>query len=187
MINFEFWQVTDDQPQAALKSMINFDAPILCTDWSPDCSKIYAGGTDNKVKVWDIQPEMKLMVTGSWDKTLRYWDLRSPKEPVISVNLPERVYGLDVHCTMMAVATADHKIRVYNLDIQNIEYTSMDSPLKHQTRSIACFKDLSGFAVGSIEGRVAIEYIDDKKSQSFLFRCHREPTPGSTVDNVQCQ
>lgn len=36
-----------------------------------------------------------------------------------------------------------------------------ESPLKHQTRAVAGFPDGSGFAVGSIEGKVAMEYLDD--------------------------
>lgn len=46
----------------------------------------------------------------------------------------------------------------------------MPSPLKHQTRTVACFADGASFAVGSIEGRVAIQYVaDDKVRFSFLF------------------
>jgi mRNA export factor len=41
--------------------------------------------------------------------------------------------------------------------VQNIE-----SPLKMQTRCIANFTDKSGFAVGSIEGRVAIQQVEEK-------------------------
>jgi len=36
------------------------------------------------------------------------------------------------------------------------------SPLKWQTRVVSCFPQGNGFAVGSIEGRVGIQYIDDK-------------------------
>jgi cell cycle arrest protein BUB3 len=36
-----------------------------------------------------------------------------------------------------------------------------DSSLKYQTRCVRFFPNGSGMAVGSIEGRVAIEYLDD--------------------------
>ena len=35
----------------------------------------------------------------------------------------------------------------------------MVSPLKWQTRVVSCFPAANGFAVGSIEGRVAIQYV----------------------------
>jgi mRNA export factor len=41
-------------------------------------------------------------------------------------------------------------------------YKTITSPLKWQTRVVSCFTDASGFAVGSIEGRCAIQYVDDK-------------------------
>ncbi len=41
----------------------------------------------------------------------------------------------------------------------------MPSPLKWQTRVVACFPSANGFAIGSVEGRVAIQYIDEKVGQ----------------------
>jgi mRNA export factor len=55
---------------------------------------------------------------------------------------------------------------------------TMQSPLKFQSRCIAAFADTSGFALGSIEGRVAIQYLDAKNesygSFPFVFRAHAE-------------
>ena len=56
---------------------------------------------------------------------------------------------------------------------------TMTSPLKQQTRCVANFTDKSGFAVGSIEGRVALQYIQETdQSKNFSFKCHRD---GSNV------
>lgn len=41
---------------------------------------------------------------------------------------------------------------------------SQDSPLKQQTRTVSCFPTAKGFAVGSIEGRVAIQHMDKDAS-----------------------
>ena len=51
------------------------------------------------------------------------------------------------------------------------------TPLKHQLRSMDIFPSKDGFAVGSIEGRVAIEMIDNNeaKKKNFSFKCHRHP------------
>lgn len=77
----------------------------------------------------------------------------------------------------------------------------MPSPLKWQTRVVSCFPNATGFAVGSVEGRVAIQcvplftlhttfssqlacpsprYIEEKDSSSnFSFKCHRQDQGGS--------
>jgi cell cycle arrest protein BUB3 len=52
-----------------------------------------------------------------------------------------------------------------------------ESSLKHMTRIIACIPDGSGYAIGSIEGRVAVDYFDPNEkvqASKFSFKCHRE-------------
>jgi len=45
---------------------------------------------------------------------------------------------------------------------------------------VSCFQQANGYAVGSIEGRVGIQYVDDKLTESnFSFKCHRD-----TANNV---
>jgi mRNA export factor len=47
---------------------------------------------------------------------------------------------------------------------------TMQSPLKFQTRTIALFPNSQGYVLGSIEGRCAVQYINDA-DQSNNFRC----------------
>ena len=104
-----------------------------------------------------------MLVTGSWDKTIKYWDLRS-STPVGSVQCQERVYTMDVRNSLLVVGTADRYINVVNLADPMKFYKTLQSPLKWQTRVVSCFTDSSGFAIGSIEGRCAIQYVEDKDS-----------------------
>lgn len=59
-----------------------------------------------------------------------------------------------------------------------------DSSLKYQTRCIKFFPNTQGIAIGSIEGRVAIEYLTDiigmtnnnppdNTKKKYAFKCHR--------------
>jgi len=105
-----------------------------------------------------------MLVTGSWDKTVKYWDLRQ-STPAATLECQERVYSLDVKDKLMVIATADRYINVVNLDQPTKFYKTMQSPLKWQTRVVSCFSDATGFAVGSIEGRCAIQYVEDKDSR----------------------
>ena len=57
------------------------------------------------------------------------------------------------------------------------------SPLKWQTRVVSCFPSANGFAVGSIEGRVAIQYVEEKdSSNNFSFKCHRRDQSPTSKD-----
>ena len=44
----------------------------------------------------------------------------------------------------------------------------VESPLKYQTRCIAAFPNMDAFAIGSIEGRVGIQMIEDAYKESEI-------------------
>jgi len=112
----------------------------------------------------------QMLVTGSWDKTVKYWDLRT-QNPVATLQCQERVYTMDVKDKLLVIGTADRYINVVNLNEPTKFYKTLQSPLKWQTRVISCFTDASGFAVGSVEGRCAIQYVEEKDARSvYLLR-----------------
>lgn len=86
----------------------------------------------------------------------------------------------------MVVATAEKHVMIYNLTNPTVVYKQTVSPLKWQTRVVSCFTNANGFAIGSIEGRVGIHYVEDKDAsyvlslafltarQNFSFKCHRD-------------
>ena len=127
----------------------------------------------------------QVLVTGSWDKTIKYWDLRS-SSPIASVTCQDRVYSMDNKDSLLVVATADRYVNVINLHKPSEFYKTLQSPLKWQTRVVSCFNDAQGFAVGSIEGRCAIQYVEDKDASSnFSFKCHRQTPPNNRdISNV---
>jgi len=81
----------------------------------------------------------------------------------------------------VVVATANRRICVF--DLRNTSSSQLlthdrESSLKYQTRTLRLFPDGTGFALGSIEGRVAIEYLDEIKAEQenkkkYAFKCHR--------------
>lgn len=125
----------------------------------------------------------QILVTGSWDKTVKYWDLRQ-QNPVATLQCQERVYTMDVKNKLLVIGTADRYINIVDLNSPEKFYKSMQSPLKYQTRVVSSFTDASGFAVGSVEGRCAIQYVEEKDStNNFSFKCHRD-TPPTTGPNA---
>lgn len=116
-------------------------------------------------------PEANCVATGSWDKTLKYWDTRSPAA-LATLQLPERVYAMDARHPLLVVATADQQIHAVDIRKPSEIYSSVKSKLKFQTRTVTCFPDGSGFAVGSIEGRCAIQHVE-ASSQSCVLQLGR--------------
>lgn len=156
-------------------------------------------GCDKQAKVWDLgsnqvvqvaqhdapiktchwikAPNYSCLMTGSWDKTLKFWDTRSPN-PMMSISLPERCYCADVDYPMAVVGTAERHIIVYQLEGKPQQFKVLESPLKYQHRCVAIFKDKkkspTGYALGSVEGRVAIQYVNPANPKdNFTFKCHR--------------
>lgn len=107
------------------------------------------------------------VATGSWDKKVKFWDLQGA-QPVATLECQDRVYSMDIKDQLLVVATAERHINMINLNEPTKIYKTIVSPLKWQTRVVSCFTDASGFAVGSIEGRCAIQYVEDKDTRSVL-------------------
>ncbi|KAJ7219980.1 WD40-repeat-containing domain protein [Mycena pura] len=192
--------------QSQGKAMYQHEGPVLSVCWNKEGNKVFSGGADNAGRMFDIAtgqatqvaqhdapikvvkwvdtPQAGILATGSWDKTIKYWDLRAAA-PIASVQLPERCYSFDVQYPLMVVGTAERHIQIFNLTNPTTAYKTILSPLKWQTRVVSCFtaSTNSGFAVGSVEGRVAIQYVEDKDSgNNFSFKCHRRDSSPNTKD-----
>lgn len=115
-----------------------------------------------------------MLITGAWDSEIRYWDLRQAT-PVGTLKCQDRIYTMDVRDKLLVIGTAERHINIVNLNKPTEFFRTITSPLKWQTRVVSCFNDSSGFAVGSIEGRCAMQYVEDKdQGHNFSFKCHRQ-------------
>lgn len=205
------WEIQPNG-QSVAKAIQKHDAPILSCCWSEDGSKVFTASCDKTAKMWDLQantfvqiaahdqpirtihyiqrPTYSCVMTGGWDRTVKFWDMRQ-STPLKQLQLPERIYAADVFGPMAVITTADRGIQIYSLDQGPTEYKKMESLLKYQHRCISIFTDKArqpnGFAVGSIEGRVAIMYVDaaNPNVDNFTFKCHRStPTAPANVQDI---
>ena len=125
-----------------------------------------------------------LVVSAGWDKKLHVWSTTNNvnSTPLATLDLPGKAFSMDVSSDGTKIVVATSGRRNVFIDIQRNSssntivdkenastepqvtvtvLTERESSLKYQTRCIKFFPDISGIAVGSIEGRVAIEYLDD--------------------------
>ncbi|KAJ5935883.1 hypothetical protein N7454_005181 [Penicillium verhagenii] len=176
------------------KAMLDVEAPALNCCWSPDGTKVVGAGTNNFAKLLDLgsnatttvaehkapirschmfpspQGGSPLLVTGSWDGLVKYWDLRQ-QTSIAEIKCQNRVYTMDVKNKLLVIGTADRYINIVNLDNPTNIYKTIQSP-----------PQVADAGIGSIEGRCAIQYVEEKDSASnFSFKCHRE-TPATSRD-----
>lgn len=203
---YQFSSTSSFGSSTLLKATIQHDSPSLCCSWSQDGTKVFASGADKQIRAMDMNTGQVIsfaahdapikclkwmehssspaLISGSWDKTLKYWDLRQ-SQPAATITLPERCYAMDVAGSLLAVATAERHVVMINLTQPTSIFKTSPSPLKWQTRSIACMPTGVGYAIGSIEGRVGIQYIEEKKpGDNFAFKCHRNENNAYSVNCI---
>lgn len=129
---------------------------------------------------------------------------RAANALVATHQLPSKVYcaSFAPASSSLVVSMAHRNVHVYDVRRLDEPKQKRESALKFMTRSVACMADgkgkcgialatvmrlittgaVIGWASGSIEGRIAVEYFDaELESRKYAFRCHRQ-----TIDGVDC-
>lgn len=178
----------------ALKLRYQGKASVLTADFTPDERGAYLGGLEQKVIKYDFESETetvlthhdeaircleydhfsKLLYTGSWDKSFKIWDEREGKEQVRE--LSDKVYAMSVCRNKVVIGMANNKVVIYDtrksVDLESEEETGLG---KYQIRCVRAMPNGAGYAWGSVEGRIAIEYFPDNSDSNtnFSYKCHR--------------
>jgi len=197
------WSLTNSGAEMKLPP-VQADAPVLSVCWSEDSSAIFYAGCDQRTTRVDLNTQQRVVVaqhdqpikfarwipfnrtlmTVSWDKTIRWWDGRQ-QAPALNVPLQDKPYCADVKDNVAVIATSSPNIHIFNLQNPQQPMRTVQSQLKFQSRCVKIFSDKSGFAVGSIEGRVAVNHVDpNRDSANFAFKCHRNDKDIYAINDI---
>ena len=149
-------------------------------------------------------PAHRLVISGGWDDTLHIHNLDpstqqgKPLTPA-TVKLPSDVIRMALSPTKLVVTLHARNVHVYDLSalallssqaaqpppnqITIAPWQERESALKFLTRSISTMPSDDGYAIGSIEGRVAVEWFDPSpeiQNRKYAFKCHREVIPATS-------
>lgn len=150
------------------------DKTLKMFDFNSNTETI-VGSHDQAIRCIEYSPEVNSILTGSWDSTVKMWDPRTNRL-VGNYSQPDKVYTMSLCGEKLVVGTAFRKVFVW--DLRNMGYIQQrrESSLKYQTRCIRCFPNKQGYVLSSIEGRVAVEYLDtgaEMQKKKYAFKCHR--------------
>lgn len=164
-------------------------SPLLCGAWISN-DAFAAGSMDGQILLSNstvldghadgisslrLLPETQILVSASWDKAIRTWDLTSYTCPC-TISLNERILCADVASNYRVVAHGSGN-HVFICDIRYPDQIEKRvASLGYQIRSSCIASPIEyGWAIGSIDGRIAIEYFGDvcEQAQRFSFSCNK--------------
>ncbi|XP_070667381.1 mitotic checkpoint protein BUB3.3-like [Malus domestica] len=121
--------------------------------------------------------ETSQLITAGLDRKILSWDNRTEKGFVLASNLDSEVMSMPLSGLDMVVAIGSS---IYVYDLRNLEkpIQSKDSNMDVQIVCVSSIPYAKGFAVGSINGRVALEISCPSSSDDirYMFRCHPKST-----------
>lgn len=100
----------------------------------------------------------------------------------------ERVYSLSTCQNKIVVATAARHIVIFDIRNMSSPEQERESPLRYQTRVVRCSPEGNSFSIGSVEGRIAIEYFDlddNIQAAKYAFKCHRKEDLAFPVNSLE--
>eukprot|EP00033_Pygsuia_biforma_P001318 GCRY01001493.1.p1 GENE.GCRY01001493.1~~GCRY01001493.1.p1 ORF type:complete len:328 (-),score=49.05 GCRY01001493.1:71-1054(-) len=191
-----------DVDNNVLRGRYNHKAAVLDCCFSGDDQYGFSGGLDMSIKLLEFNSATEMilgnhekavsclefhtpsstLLSGSWDGVMKRWDHRASTHLVSSTNLNEKIWAMDISQKYIMVALADRRIVMFDPRNVATPLDTRESALRNQTRCVKIFPNEEGYAVSSIEGRVAIEYFASPADpRRYAFKCHRANVEGQTT------
>lgn len=101
--------------------------------------------------------------------------------------LAHRVFAMDVSDTYVVLGMDARNVHIYDSRKCDHPVQRRETGLKHQTSTVRCFPSGDGYALATVDGRVAVEYFDpcsDAQARKYAFKCHRTGGKNDPEDTV---
>ncbi|KAG5603511.1 hypothetical protein H5410_025003 [Solanum commersonii] len=136
--------------------------------------KVSVGNHDDSATCVEYSAETCQIITAGWDKKINFWDARSTQSHGCLSSLVSEVESMSLSGLNLMVA-AGSSVSLY--DIRSFKRSVHTKGVK-----VKCIRPIfnpKGFVVGSIDGRVLLEYICKSSShEGYAFRCHPKVKDG---------
>ncbi|KAI3968632.1 hypothetical protein MKX01_028782 [Papaver californicum] len=136
------------------------------------------GNHDDLATCVEYSEETCQAVTGGLNKRIISWDMRMGKSMVYSVHVGVEVESMSVSGYHLAVGIGT-SVSIYDLRNLN-EPLETHSSMQYPVSCVGLFPDSKGYAVGSVDGLVAVKCLDfsDANDMSYMFRCQPKSRDG---------
>lgn len=137
------------------------------------------GSHEDAIRSVHWSEEHQILLSASWDSTLKAWDLRQPGgQAARTAQLPAKAFTMDARRNTLAVGCADRHVSLF--DLQSFVSGQSAAPkeqrvssLKFMTRCLRINPNADAYANTSIEGRVAVEFMDNSpeaQAKKYAFK-----------------
>ncbi|KTF77476.1 hypothetical protein cypCar_00040802 [Cyprinus carpio] len=157
------WEVQDNG-QTVPKAQQMHTGPVLDVCWSDDGSKVFTASCDKTAKMWDLNSNQTIQIAQHEGPIRTIHWIKAPNYSCVMTGSWDKTLKFWDTRSPNPMMSLQMPERCYCADVH---------------RCVAIFKDKqskpTGFALGSIEGRVAIHYINppNPAKDNFTFKCHR--------------
>ncbi|KAF7809075.1 mitotic checkpoint protein BUB3.3 [Senna tora] len=131
------------------------------------------GNHDDIVSCIGYANETCQLITAGFDKKILLWDIRMENTLSCLRNLGTEVNSMSVSGLYLTVGI-ETSVHIYDLRCFDKPVQSKEPHNGTQIRCVSSISYAKGFAVGSVDGRVALQISDSSSSNDtgFIFRCH---------------
>ncbi|XP_052198725.1 mitotic checkpoint protein BUB3.3 isoform X2 [Diospyros lotus] len=172
--------------EAALCDCCFQDESIAFTAGSDCCIRRYdldsqihdvIGNHDDVVSCVEYSDETRQLVSAGWDKKIIFWDARSTK-CLGCLNTPgAEVESMALSGIKLMIAVGS-SVELYDLRNFNKSVYVKGLCPGIQIRCVRPIFHSEGFVAGSVDGRVAVEYLNSNDA-GYIFWCHPKSKDGT--------
>ncbi|XP_059655773.1 mitotic checkpoint protein BUB3.3 [Cornus florida] len=137
------------------------------------------GSHEDLMTCVEYSVETSQVITAGWDKKIMSWDTRATHAHRCLDTLGAEVVSMSVSGFNLFAAIRE-SVNIYDLRKFNYSAAEKESHLDIRIRCVRPILNSEGFVVGSVDGKVKLEYLYPSNSSAvgYAFRCYPKSKDG---------